>query len=73
MQRYTADTLIRDVLRSAPESAAIFEKHGLGCASCLAADMETIDAVAHMHDVSVEALLAELNRLPSEPAPEEQR
>jgi hypothetical protein len=33
--------------------------------------METVEAVASMHDVSVDALLAELNKLPHTPAPEE--
>lgn len=62
--------LIRDVLLEEPRAAAIFSAHGLGCPSCLAAEMETIDAVAAMHGVSAEGLLAELEALdaPREPA-----
>jgi len=65
MGQYTADMLIRDVLVSRPDTADIFERHGLGCASCMAAGMETVAAVAVMHDVPVDSLLAELNGLPA--------
>jgi hybrid cluster-associated redox disulfide protein len=67
---FTVDTLIRDVLIAHPEAADVFERHGLACPSCLAAGMESISAVASMHDVSVSALLAELNDLPAPPAEE---
>lgn len=64
MQRYTSDMLIRDVLVSDPAAAQVFERFGLGCASCIGSDMETVEAVAVMHDVSVDSLLAELNSTP---------
>lgn len=72
MDRYTADMLIRDVLISQPEAADVFEDYGLGCASCLAAGMETVRAVASMHDVSVDSLLADLNKLPTSATTEDQ-
>jgi len=68
---FTVDTLIRDVLVAHPEAADIFERHGLACPSCLAAGMESVSAVASMHDVSVSALLAELNELPAPRAEED--
>jgi hybrid cluster-associated redox disulfide protein len=71
MNAFTADTLIRDVLVAHPEAADIFERHGLACASCLASGMESVSAVASMHDVSVSALLTELNNLPAVPAEED--
>ncbi len=67
MAGITRDTLIREVLVSYPDAADVFERHGLACASCLASGMETVSAVAAMHDVSVDALLAELNELPDQP------
>ena len=67
----TADTLIQDVLVKNPEAALVFDRHGLACASCFASSMETISAVASMHDVSVDELLDELNALPPAPAEEE--
>jgi hybrid cluster-associated redox disulfide protein len=71
MTRFTPDTLIREILVSSPDAATIFERHGLACASCLAAGMESVAAVASMHDVPTDALLAELNDLPQAPAKEE--
>ena len=67
----TADTLISDVLASQPSAASVFGRLGLGCPSCFAASMETLSAVAAMHDVPVDVLLAELNAASQAPASEE--
>ena len=61
MEAITADTLISEVLADHPDAAEVFSRFGLGCPSCFAASMETVSAVASMHDVSVESLLSELN------------
>ena len=71
MAGITRDTMIREVLVSFPHAADVFDRHGLACASCLASGMETVSAVATMHDVSVEVLLAELNQLSDSSEPEE--
>ena len=63
MTGYTRDMLIRDVLTSHDGVADVFERHGLACAQCLGAEMETIDAVASMHEISVDTLLSDLNDL----------
>lgn len=59
----TRDTLISDVLAAHPGCADVFLRHGLGCPSCLAAGMETVSAIASSHDVTLDALLVELNSL----------
>lgn len=61
METVTGDTLISDVLVSHPRAVEVFTRFGLGCPSCFAASMETISAVASMHDVPVERLLGQLN------------
>jgi len=58
-----ADMLIKDVIALHPDAAAVFEKHGLGCGSCLAAGMESVSAVAAVHDVPLVTLLSELGVL----------
>jgi len=63
VQTYTSDMLIRDVLTSHEGAAAVFERHSLGCPTCLAAEMETLSSVATMHDIPVDALLDDLNAL----------
>lgn len=71
MVEFTADTLIRDVLTSSPNTVSVFERHGLACASCMGSQLESVSAVASMHEVDVTALLTELNALPSGNAEEE--
>ena len=71
MVEFTSDMLIRDVLTSSPDSARVFERHGLACASCMGAQLETVSAAATMHAVDVAVLLTELNALPSGAAEEE--
>lgn len=62
MRLVTADMYISDVLAGCPGAVDVFEKHGLACAACLAASMEQLSAVAYSHDVSVDALIEDLNR-----------
>lgn len=71
MSEFTSEMLISDVLSSRPETALVFERHGLACASCIGSQLETVSAVASGHDVDVIALLAELNALPAGAAEEE--
>lgn len=70
--RLTPDMLITDVLRSSRGAAEVFARHGLACPSCLAAGMESLDAVAHMHGVDVTVLIRELQELPNEQSEEVQ-
>lgn len=63
MECFTPDMLIREVLTAHPETTAVFQRHGLGCPSCLAAEMDTLAEVAIMHDITLDVLLADLNAL----------
>jgi hybrid cluster-associated redox disulfide protein len=63
---YTSDMLIRDVLVSHEGAVEVFSRHGLSCATCLAADMETLSSVATMHEISVDVLIDDLNALVAE-------
>jgi hybrid cluster-associated redox disulfide protein len=60
---FTRDMLIRDALLSHEGASEVFSRHGLGCGHCMAAEMETLNAVASMHEISVDVLLADLNAL----------
>ena len=66
MHRVTPDSLVSDILSRFPESVTIFERHGLGCPTCLAAGMDTLNSVASMHDVSLDRLIADLESLSSD-------
>jgi len=56
------ESRIFDVLRTNPDLAEVFQRFGMGCAGCMGMMMETIENGAKMHNISVEQLLAELNR-----------
>jgi hybrid cluster-associated redox disulfide protein len=60
---FTRSTPIIEALRSHPKAREIFAKHGMGCIGCMGSMTETIENGATMHDIDVEALLAELNQL----------
>jgi hybrid cluster-associated redox disulfide protein len=60
---FSPETLIKDVIAAHPDAAAVFERHGLACASCLAASMESISSAARVHDISLDELLLDLNQL----------
>ena len=60
---YSNDMLIKDVLYSHPEAARVFERLGLGCSTCVGAEMETLSAVASMHGVEVSELISQLEQL----------
>jgi hybrid cluster-associated redox disulfide protein len=66
MHHYSPDMLISDVLQSDPQAASVFTRLGLGCPSCIGADMETLASVASMHDVPVGQLLDALEAVSSE-------
>ncbi|MBI5236512.1 MAG: DUF1858 domain-containing protein [Deltaproteobacteria bacterium] len=58
----TSDMIIADVLRAYPETEMVFRKRLKGeCSSCPGSDKEDISFGARMHNVSPEALVAELN------------
>lgn len=67
MTAYTRDSPIREVLTSHQGAAAVFERHGLACGACMGAEFETLESVASMHDISIDVLLEDLNRLDAGP------
>jgi hybrid cluster-associated redox disulfide protein len=60
---FTKDTPIVDVLRLYPEAREVLTKRGMACIGCMGAANETIENAARAHDIDVESLLTELNRL----------
>jgi hybrid cluster-associated redox disulfide protein len=54
---------ISDVVNRHPETIAVFERHGLGCAGCQAALFENIEQGAEVHGVEVGSLVDDLNKV----------
>jgi len=62
------DMVIRKVVTNWPETVRVFAKHGLGCASCQIAGIDTVEKGAKAHKIPVEPLLADLNLVLVNPA-----
>lgn len=61
--QFTKDMSIQDALLAHPRAREIFERHGMECLDCLGSTMESIEAGASMHDVNIDTIIAELNKL----------
>jgi len=60
--KVTRQTHILEILEKCPGAREVFERHGLDCAACFGANVETLEDGALMHDIDVEVLIEELNR-----------
>ena len=67
-QRFTRDMTILEALQAHPRSRDVFMRSGMTCVNCMGAQMESIEEGARMHELDVEQLLRELNRLEEEKA-----
>ena len=57
----TKDTLIGDLLETAPEKADILLEAGMHCLSCPASQMETIAEACEVHGIDVDEILEKIN------------
>lgn len=57
----TKDMTIQEIVAKYPRTVSIFERYGLGCCGCLAAEFENLEAGAIVHGVKIEDLLVDLN------------
>jgi hybrid cluster-associated redox disulfide protein len=53
---------IEEIVKRYPETIAVFEKYGLGCAGCQAALFEDIQQGAEVHGIDIDTLLNSLNQ-----------
>lgn len=59
----TKDMTIQEIVSNYPESVPVFERYGLGCVACLAAEFEKLESGAIVHGVNLDDLLRDLNAL----------
>lgn len=53
---------LADVVQKHPETAPVFQKHGLHCMGCAMASFETLEQGAAAHGMDLKALLEDLNK-----------
>jgi hybrid cluster-associated redox disulfide protein len=54
--------IIADIIREHPDTLPVFKQYHLECYECQIAELETLEHGAGVHKVSIEELLAALNR-----------
>ena len=63
---FTKETIIADVLKSAPNAAPLFLSIGMHCLGCALASGETIEQACGVHGVDADTFLEKLNALVAE-------
>ena len=53
---------LADIVQKYPETAEVFQKHGLHCLGCAIASFETLEQGAAAHGMDLKALLEDLNK-----------
>ncbi len=59
----SADMIIHDVVSQFPQTVRVFQGHGLPCTACQIGARESVAGGAATHRLSLDALLADLNRV----------
>ncbi len=60
--KITKDMSLADVVQKHPETAEVFQKHGLHCMGCAMASFETLEQGAAAHGMDLDKLLEDLNK-----------
>ena len=63
MSQITAETIIADILKIAPDAVPLFQSHGMRCLGCAMARSETLGQACAGHGIDVDEILAELDAL----------
>ncbi len=62
----TKEMTIQEIVARYPETIPVFERYGLGCCVCMAAEFEDLESGATVHHVRLSDLLRDLNALKRE-------
>lgn len=61
MTEITKDTIISDILATAPESAPLFQSIGMHCLGCAMSSGETLEEACAVHGVDADDFLVKIN------------
>ncbi|QDR79267.1 DUF1858 domain-containing protein [Sporomusa termitida] len=59
----TKELGIREVVSKYPDTIAVFRRYGMGCFGCAAAGFENLEEGARAHDIDIEILINDLNKV----------
>ena len=63
MAKVTKEMGIMEIVQAHPEAVAVFQKYGMGCIGCAAANFENLEAGAKVHGFNPDEMVAEINSL----------
>ena len=63
MVQFSKDTIIKEVLEQAPQTAPLFHAIGMHCLGCAMASGETLGEACAVHGVDADAFIERLNAL----------
>ena len=66
MYEFTKDTIITEVLNTAPEAAPLFFSIGMHCLGCAMSKGETLEEACAVHGVDIDEFLEKLNNFEPE-------
>lgn len=64
--KITREMPISKIVQEHPQTAEIFMKHGMGCFGCAIARYESLAEGAAAHNINVDDLLKDLNKIIAE-------
>lgn len=59
----TKELGIKEVVSKYPDTIPIFRRYGMGCFGCAAASFENIEEGARAHDIDIDLLITDLNKV----------
>ena len=62
IKKITQDMSLVDVIKTFPQTIAVFQEFGLGCLGCAAAQFETLQQGALVHGMDAAKLVEALNK-----------
>ena len=60
--KITGNTLIGEILKMSDKAAGVLMNHGMGCVGCPSSQAESLEQAAAVHGLSLDTLLADLNK-----------
>ncbi len=61
-EEITKEMAIGTVVQKHPETASVFQKHGMGCLGCAVAHFENIEQGCSAHGIDADKLVEDLNK-----------
>lgn len=61
--KITRTSLIGEVINEYPNAVQVLERYGLPCTHCLALDIDSLEVAGRRHEIDLDKLIDELNKL----------